>query len=181
LFRESISQRDVLQTDIRTSFNITVTDTVVVIRVIDSGAWNGSSRVCHHDVRHIIIPHRSIFVDLVRIDMNKLCASVYSIQLVSPGRVHMYQLHGKVVVHLVAIGTVDENGQVEVLVTESIGPAKSKLRHRRTDIGLVIVVDNAIGHTVRTTDILIFHITHPYGIDDYDKTNIGRSEEHTSE
>ena len=76
----------------------------------------------------------------------------------------MCQLHGKVVVHLVAIGTVDENGQVEVLVTESIGPAKSKLRHRRTDIGLVIVVNNAIGHTVRTTDILIFHITHPYGI-----------------
>ena len=48
LFRSP--EKDVLQTDIRTIFNITVTDTVVVIRVIDSGAWNGSSRVCHQDV-----------------------------------------------------------------------------------------------------------------------------------
>ena len=40
-----------------------------------------------------------------------------------------YKIIGfSVAVSYTHLGTVDENGQVEVLVTESIGPAKSKLR-----------------------------------------------------
>ena len=70
----------------------------------------------------------------------------------------MRELHLHVVEHLVAIGAVDEDAQVEVLVTEGVGPAEGELRKRGTDVGAVVLVDDAV-----TVLVLILHVANPNG------------------
>ena len=52
----------------------------------------------------------------------------------------MSELHLVVVTNLVAYRTIDEYGQIPLLVVECVVPTKGKVRQRRTDIGLVLFV-----------------------------------------
>ena len=73
----------------------------------------------------------------------------------------MGELHFHVVVHLVAVCSVNENVEVEVLVAEGVGPSEGELGHGRPDIGLVVVVDNAIGLTLWAADVFEFKVANP--------------------
>ena len=53
--------------------------------------------------------------------------------------------------------------QVKVLVAESIVPSECEFGHRRTDICTVMLVDDAVGHSVGTADILELKVADPYG------------------
>ena len=70
----------------------------------------------------------------------------------------MRELHLHVVEHLVAIRAVDEDAQVEVLVTEGVGPTEGELGQRRTDVGAVVLVDDTV-----TVHVLILHVANPNG------------------
>ena len=73
----------------------------------------------------------------------------------------MGELHLHVVVHLVSVGTVDEDAEVEVPVTEGVGPSEGELRHRRSDVGLVVVVDLAVRLSVGSADVLELQVADP--------------------
>ena len=83
--------------------------------------------------------------------------------LVGPGAVHAHQaveaLADHVVVeNLVAIASVKENAEVEVLVAEGIGPAEGEQRQRAADVGTVVLVDFAV-----LVHILELEVAGPYG------------------
>ena len=83
--------------------------------------------------------------------------------LVRPGAVHVHEAvvalsHHVVVEDLVAIGTVQEHGQVHILVPEGVRPAEGELRKRGPDAGLVVLVDDVV-----TVDILELDIADPDG------------------
>ena len=71
----------------------------------------------------------------------------------------MGQLHLHIVTYLVAHASVDEDVQVEVLIDKCVVPTEGELRQRRTDVGLIVLVD----HTV-TIHVLILDITHIGGV-----------------
>ena len=71
----------------------------------------------------------------------------------------MGKLHLHVVSYLVAYRTVDEDVQVKVLVDKRVVPSEREVGQRRTDVGLVILVDDAIA-----IDILVFDITYVSGV-----------------
>ena len=71
----------------------------------------------------------------------------------------MSHLHVQIVGYLAAYRTVDEDVQIEVLVTEGIVPTECPLWKWRTDIGLIILIDDAI-----TIDILVLQVTYIGGV-----------------
>lgn len=70
--------------------------------------------------------------------------------LVYPGIVHLAHADIQVVHNLVSYRTADEQCQVEVLITECVGPTKCIFRLWITDVSLVVIVDNSIRLSVRT-------------------------------
>ena len=84
---------------------------------------------------------------------------VHILQLVAPWRVHVGHLHVQIVGYLAAYRTVDEDVQVEVLVTEGVVPTEGPLWKWRTYIGLIILIDDAI-----TIDILVLQVTYIGGV-----------------
>ena len=87
-------------------------------------------------------------------------------ELVLPSGVHVGELHLHVVTHLVADRTVHEDGQVEVLVGEGVVPTEGPLGHGRSDVGLVVLVDDTI-----VVHVNILHVT---GIDGVLGVVVGR-------
>jgi hypothetical protein len=68
-----------------------------------------------------------------------------------------------IITYLVAIRTINEDIQVEVVPTESVCPTECEVRQRRADVSAVVSVNLAVGHTVWTAKIFILDITYPYG------------------
>ena len=64
-----------------------------------------------------------------------------------------------VVEHVVTKSTVEEDAQIEILVTEGVGPAKGEVRERIADDGTVLFIDLAV-----LVDILVLDIADPHGI-----------------
>ena len=71
----------------------------------------------------------------------------------------MSQLHLHVVTYLVAYRTVDKEAQVEVLVTEGVVPTEGELRQWRADVGLIILIDDAV-----LVHILEFQVAYECGV-----------------
>ena len=67
----------------------------------------------------------------------------------------MAELHLRVVTNLAAVVTIDEDGQVEVLISKGVVPTEGELGERRTDVGLVLFVDDTIA-----VDILVLQVAH---------------------
>ena len=65
----------------------------------------------------------------------------------------MGELHLHVVTDLVAHRTVDEDVEVEVLVGERVVPSEREVGQGRTDVGLVVFVDNAVTIDITVLDI----------------------------
>ena len=71
----------------------------------------------------------------------------------------MAELHLHVVTNLAAVVTIDEDGQVEVLISKGVVPTEGELGERRTDVGLVLFVDDAVA-----IHILILQVAHERGV-----------------
>ena len=163
LFGQRIAQSDVLQTDVRTVFNIAVANHIVVVRVGNCGAGDVCSGVSHAYIASIGIPITTWCISLRRVDGFQPGAFGNVFQLIAPQAVHVGELHFHVVVHLVAVGSVNKYVEVEVLVVESVGPSEGEFGHGRPDVGLVVVVDLAVGLTLWTADIFEFQVANPWG------------------
>ena len=158
---EGVAQGDVLQTDVRTVLDVPVADHVVVVRVGDGGAGDACLGVRHADVAGVGVPVAACRIGLRGVDGLQARTSLDILQLVAPQGVHVGELHLHVVVHLVSVGTVDEDAEVEVPVTEGVGLSEGELRHRRSDVGLVVVVDLAVRLSVRSADVLELQVADP--------------------
>jgi hypothetical protein len=63
-----------------------------------------------------------------------------------------------IVTNLVAIRTINEDIQVEVVPTESVSPAECEVRQRRADVSTVLCINDAV-----TVQVLILDVAYPYG------------------
>ena len=127
----------------------------VIVRVVDGCTWVHRIWIIHGQVLDIVIPVACV-VAILGYEVNSL---VDILQLVAPWRVHVSHLHVQIVGYLGAYRTVDEDIQVEVLVAEGVVPSEGPLREWRTDVGLIILVDDTIA-----VDILVLQVTYVGGV-----------------
>ena len=108
----------------------------------------------------MVIPLGTVSIDYACIYRGKHCPAGDSvIDLVGPGAVHMGKGNGVIVEDFIAIASVDEDIEVEVLVGKGIAPAEGELRKRIADIGTVLFIDHSV-----LADIFVLDITYPHGI-----------------
>ena len=135
--------------------DITVAECVVIVRVVDGCTWVHRVWIVNGQIRDVVIPVTSL-VSILGYEVNSL---VDIFQLVAPWRVHVSHLHVQIVGYLGAYRTIDEDIQVEVLVAEGIVPSEGPLWQWRTDVGLIILVDDTIA-----VDILVLQVTYIGGV-----------------
>lgn len=159
LLRESVSQCYVLDADVRAVFDVAVGDAVVVVGVVEACGGHFCAGIAYADVGDVVIPCSAVGIHLARVDGHELGAVVDAVELVCPCRLHVRELEGKVVEHIVAVRAVDEDVEVEVLVAEGVVEAEGEIGQRRADDSAVFFVDLAV-----LVDVLVLDVTDPYGV-----------------
>ena len=117
----SVYPNDVADAQIRSIFYVTVTNAVVVVRVVGNRPWNMGIGIGHPYIGDVIGP----FIDCIaiydsritliwvnRFQVGTLCNQL---KLIIPSTLHIREVDGCIVKHLISVGSIEENRKIKIL------------------------------------------------------------------